>query len=111
MAENPIARIKELEAEKTRLVSAARKEAIDRAQAAVDDLNALGFPYQLVEGGSEPRKKAGGRGGARQTKDAPCPVCKFRTSPPHDARKHRGQGKRKRVFTSAELKEMGLEKA
>lgn len=39
-----------------------------------------------------------------------CPLCKFVTSPVHDARKHRGQGAKKHPFTTEELKELGLTK-
>jgi hypothetical protein len=108
MADSPIARIKQLDQERSQLLSSAKKEALDRAKAAIDDLNGLGFSYQLSEGSAP---KRGTRKGTRQVSDAPCPVCKFKTSPPHDARKHRAQGKRKKPFTAAQLNEMGLEKA
>lgn len=39
-----------------------------------------------------------------------CPICTFVTAPVHDARKHRGQGKKKHAFTTEELKELGLTK-
>lgn len=76
---------------------------------AIAALNALRFNYALTEG-APLRRRLVTRGGARQVRDAPCPVCKFKTQPPHDARKHRGQGKRKRAFTSSQLNEMGLAK-
>ena len=110
MAENPIARIKELDKERSQLLTTAKKEALDRANEAIADLNVLGFKYQLTEERSRARGGSG-RKGTRQVKDAACLVCKFKTSPPHDARKHRGQGKRKRAFTAEELKELGLQKA
>lgn len=40
-----------------------------------------------------------------------CPICAFVTTPPHDARNHRGQGKKKKAFTAEELKEFGMVKA
>ena len=108
MADNPIQRLKQLEQERIQLLEVAKREALDRAKAAVSDLNSLGFDFRLLENGrSAPR----GRGGPRRVKDAPCPVCQFKTSPPHDARKHRGQGRRKKPFTAAELVEVGLKKA
>lgn len=108
MAENPVARIKELDKERSQLLTTAKKEALDRANEAIADLNALGFSYTLSGEGAAPRR---GRKGMRQVKDAACPVCKFKTAPPHDARKHRGQGKRKKAFTVSELQELGLKKA
>jgi hypothetical protein len=106
MAENVVQRIKQLDQERSQLVGTVKKEALARAHQAMSDLNALGFNYQLVEKGRGAAPKM-----MRQPKDAPCPVCRFKTSPPHDARKHRGQGKRKRPFTAAQLKEFDLERA
>src|ERR1700693_2227181 len=94
-------RIKELDEERASLLDSAKKDALTKAKSAIADLNALGFAYQLAEGG---RPKVG-RKGTRTIKDSPCPVCKFKTSPPHDARRHRGQ-KTKKPFTVGELKEM-----
>jgi hypothetical protein len=111
MAENAIARIKELNQERAGLISSGKKEALDRAKVALDDLKALGFTYRLVEGTNAITPAVRNRKRVRQVMDTPCPVCKFKTNPLHDARKHRGQGKRKRAFTPAELKEFGLQKA
>jgi len=69
-------------------------------------LNSLGFSYQLVDGKKGVSRKATG-----QIKDGPCPVCKFKTAPPHDARKHRSQGKKKKPFTPQQLAELGLGRA
>ena len=41
--------------------------------------------------------------------DEPCPICHFRTDPPHNGRNHRGQAKKK-PFTPEELEEKGLTK-
>jgi hypothetical protein len=106
MPENAVHRIKQLDQERSTLITTAKKEALTKAQAAVSDLNAMGFSYHLVEERLRTTRKS-----TRQLKDAPCPVCKFKTTPRHDARKHRGQGKRKRPFTSAELKGFGLLRA
>jgi hypothetical protein len=107
MPDNPIARIKELDKERSQLITTAKNEALVRANAAISDLNALGFNFTLTE---EKARAVSGRKGTRQVKAAPCSVCKFETTPPHDARKHRAQGKRKRAFTTAELKELELKK-
>jgi hypothetical protein len=108
MIDSPIQRIKELDKEREQLLSTAKKEALARANEAISDLAALGFDYRLSEEGQPVRR--GARKGTRRVNDAPCPVCKFKTDPPHDARRHRGQGKRKKTFTPAELKELGLQK-
>ena len=105
MTENAVQRIKQLDQERSQLVAAAKKEALAKAQGAISDLTALGFTYELVDKGDGAVRKA-----LRHRKDATCPVCKFKTSPLHDARRHRGQGKRKRPFTSGELREFGLAK-
>ena len=50
------------------------------------------------------------RGRETAPADGPCTVCGFRTLPPHDARTHRYQGKKKAAFTNADLHEKGLTK-
>jgi hypothetical protein len=110
MAEkDPIARIKELDAERARLLDEAKKEALARAQQAVADLNALGFAYNLTQI-SAGRKAVGKRATGRIPVDNPCRICGFRTNPPHDARKHRFSKARKRPFTAKELTDLGLRK-
>jgi hypothetical protein len=106
MAEkDPIARIKELDAERTKLIDGAKKEALARAQQAVSDLNALGFSYSLTQGEAQ-RKKGVGRIQAAK----PCGICGFQTSPPHDARKHRFSKAKKWPFNAKELADLGLKK-
>jgi hypothetical protein len=82
---------------------------LEKVQAAITELNDLGFNYRLVEGG---RQRSGeSRKGTRQIDPSkPCSVCGFQTIPPHDARRHRGQTNKK-PFTSKELEEQGLTKA
>ncbi len=105
------ARIKEIDAMRVKLLTAAKNEAFARAEQAVADLNALGFSYTLADGGPKARRKTSRRKRERTIKDAPCPVCKFKTKPPHDARRHRfSQGKKKNPFTPAELQKLGLKK-
>jgi hypothetical protein len=110
MPDSPLQRIKELDKEREQLLSNAKKEALAKAKEAIAELDALGFAYSLTEETQHPGQRLP-RGGMRRLKDAPCPVCKFKTNPPHDARKHRGQGKRKRVFTAADRTKLGLAKA
>jgi hypothetical protein len=47
--QDPVARIKELDAEKSKLIESAKSEALERAKQAVSDLTALGFSYQLTQ--------------------------------------------------------------
>ena len=103
MAKKPTSVLKELEEldkKRQELLEEAKGEALARAKEAVHDLKELGFEYTLVE------YKSSTKG---LVSDAPCPICKFKTKPPHDARKHRGQDDKK-PFTAAELKELGLAK-
>jgi hypothetical protein len=104
-----IARIKELDAERTKLIEDAKKEALGRAQQAVSDLNALGFSYSLTQV-SAGRKPAGRKGLGGIGTEKPCPICGFRTSPPHDARRHRFSKAKKRAFTASELASLGMKK-
>jgi len=109
MAEkSAIQRIKELDEERVRIFEQAKEEALEKAKAAVAELNALGLDYALVVSGSKrahaPKATAPSKGAV---KAAPCSICGFQTSPPHDARTHRGQSKKK-PFTTAELEEKGL---
>jgi len=108
MVDNAIERIKQLDQERAQIISSGKKEALDKVKAAIADLSALGFQYQLVEGSDGGKRRA--PKGTGLVKDAPCPVCKFKTNPLHDARKHKKQGKRKKPFTPIELKELQLEK-
>lgn len=113
---SPLERIRQLEAEKARIMQDARREALEKAQSVIDELNSLGFNYRLVEGGAEGRRRASGvegsRKGTRQVNpERPCPICGFRTDPPHDARAHRSQGDSKRAFTADELSARGLSRA
>jgi hypothetical protein len=112
MAEkSAIQRIKELDEERAKIFDQAKEEALEKAKAAVEELNALGLDYTLLNGERKaaraPKKVAASKQGT--IKDAPCSVCEFETSPPHDARAHRGQTKKK-PFTAAELTEKGLTK-
>jgi hypothetical protein len=106
---DPVARIKELDAERAKLIDAAKTEALARAQDAISDLNALGFAYSLAQA-SVAKKAVGRKAVGRIPSDNPCRICGFRTKPPHDARKHRFSKAKKRPFNAKELTDLGLRK-
>ena len=108
MAEkSAIQRIKDLDAERASIFDHAKEEALEKAKAAVAELNDLGFNYTLTNGGKQAQARSGK--GKRTIKAAACPICEFQTAPPHDGRTHRNQ-KKKIPFSAAELKEKGLVK-
>jgi DNA repair exonuclease SbcCD ATPase subunit len=104
-------KLQALDAQRAQLLEDAKKEALDKAEKAIAELNELGFNYRLVEGASTARapRKAGAEATKRQTRDAPCPVCGFKTTPHHDGRAYRSQ-KTKKAFTDADLAKLGLTK-
>jgi hypothetical protein len=105
-----IQRIKELDAERASIFEQAKAEALEKAKAAVAELNALGLNYTLSSGAGQQGKTAPkAPKEKRAIKAAACPICEFQTSPPHDGRSHRNQ-KKKGPFSAAELKEKGLVK-
>ena len=107
---NILDQLKKLDEQRAKLIEDAKAEALAKANAAVEELNALGFSYRLSEGSTTERKTA------KQTRqrdpNKPCAICGFLTSPPHDARQkaHRDQGDTKKPLTAAQLKEAGLTK-
>ena len=60
-------RIKELDAEKARLMDEAKTNALATAEGAIAELNALGFSYRLVEAGKAPRASTPAPTGKRRT--------------------------------------------
>jgi hypothetical protein len=56
-----IQRIKELDQERATLFEQAKEEALRRANQAVEDLNALGLNYRLVEGAAPAGSKSAGK--------------------------------------------------
>src|SRR3954447_16573872 len=104
-------RLKALDEERNQLLQGAKSEAMDRANEAISELNALGFSYRLTQrdgGGRQGSSGSTGRKGTRQVNaERACPICGFRTEPPHDARRHRGQAE-KRPFTDEELEANGM---
>jgi hypothetical protein len=110
MAEkDPIAHLKELDAERTKLIDEAKKDALARAKQAITDLNALGFRYSLTQV-SVGKKPTGRKGLGGIPTEKPCRICGFLTSPPHDARKHRFSKAKKRPFNAKELTDLGMRK-
>jgi len=109
---DPIQRIKEIDKERASLLDTAKRAALDAANSAITALNSLGFSYRLIERATTPARRTSrkARRGTGKIKNAPCPICQFKTKPPHDARRHRGQ-KKKRPFTAQELTAMGYAKA
>lgn len=120
--ETVLEQLKALDAQRAELLEGAKREALDKAERAVADLNSLGFAYRLIEGketpvrlprkvGStdHPRSSRGQVTSKRQISDEPCKICHFKTDPSHDARAHRGQ-KEKQPFTVEELMEKHLSK-
>jgi hypothetical protein len=105
-------KLKALDAQRAQLLEGAKKEALDKAEMAVAELNELGFYYTLTESASTtlpvraPRKVVS-QALKREARDAPCPVCHFKTTPHHNGRKHRSQ-KTKLPFTVEELMEKHL---
>jgi len=110
MARNILTQLQELDQQRSKLLDGAKTEAMEKAQAAVAELNELGFNYQLVERGQRRPGSVESRKGTRTLKDAPCPICGFKTTPPHDRRAHRTQ-EPKRSFTNNELQSRGYRKA
>lgn len=102
MVDSVVERIRELDKERASLLGSAKKEILSIIEDAVAELNALGFSYAVIEGAT----KSDSSGNQRRNRN--CPVCGIRTEPPHDARAHRGQGKKKKPFTQAELKQHGF---
>jgi hypothetical protein len=122
------AKLASLQARKAELQEAARAEQYARLFAVLDDIKGigeqvwdignraiahLGLPV-LRQDKKGPKPQTPKVEGAKRTRtknpDRDCPICEFKTVPPHDARRHRGQ-KEKRPFTAEELEAMGMEKA
>jgi hypothetical protein len=112
MAEKQTAlqQIKKLDEERGKILEGAKKEALARAEEAINELTALGFDYELVEPARAIARKtrtARKAWGPDHHPKGMCPICGWATSPPHDKRSHRSQTKKK-PFTDAELAEKGM---
>lgn len=112
MQKAAIEEIKQLKAQIESLTEQAKAEAIAAAREAVEVFRELGLDDDTIlkdlgfRARSAP-KAPKTRDGETGPKDEPCPICIFRTDPPHNGRSHRGQSKR-RPFTLEELDEKGL---
>jgi hypothetical protein len=104
-------KLKALEDQKSALLKEAKASALGQAEAAIRELNELGFLYRLSEGAGKAKAERQGKADApkRQSKNQPCPICHYLTVPPHDGRSHRSQA-HKKPFTSEELGTKGLKK-
>lgn len=88
-------------AEAETLKQSAIKELLAEIKDAEKKLTDLGY--------SQTTTKPAGKGKQVRTVDpnAPCPICKFVTVPPHNGRQHRTI---KKAFNTAQLAELGLKK-
>jgi hypothetical protein len=109
MQKSVIEEVKELKARVESLTAQAKAEALDEANGAIGFLRELGIDDDAIlkELGFRGRAKTQESGKGRPPKDEPCPICNFRTDPPHDGRSHRGQAKKKPLSAEElEQKEM-----
>ena len=105
--------LKSLDEQRTKLLEGAKKEALEAAQKAIADLNALGFDFRLVEGpaqqeghlGSVPRVK-------HQNVKRGIPLVQSASLGPNRTMtaEHIVRRRPKRAFTEEELKDKGLTK-
>jgi DNA repair exonuclease SbcCD ATPase subunit len=111
MQKSVIEEFKELKARLESMAEQAKAEALAKASEAIDVLRELGIDNDAIlkELGLKGRAKDQESRVAKPPKDEPCPVCNFKTDPPHNGRSHRGQAK-KRPFTAQELEEKRLTK-
>jgi hypothetical protein len=113
MQKSVIDEIKELKATLQSKTEQAKTEALETAREAIDSLRELGIDNDTIlkdlgfrARTKTPKEKTKSN---EKTGDEPCPICHFRTDPPHDGRTHRGQAK-KRPLTAEELEGKGLTK-
>ena len=115
MQKSVIDEIKELRAMLQSKTEQAKTEAFGTAREAMDFLRELGIDNDTIlkDLGFRARTKTPKEKTKSNEKsvsgDEPCPICNFRTDPPHDGRSHRGQSKKK-PFTPEELEEKELTK-
>jgi DNA repair exonuclease SbcCD ATPase subunit len=113
MQKSVIDEIRELKAQVESKTEQAKAEALESGREAINFLRELGIDNDTIlkELGFRARTKSPREKAAERTSsnDEPCPICGFRTDPPHDGRSHRGQSK-KRPFTTEDLAEKGLTK-
>jgi hypothetical protein len=78
-----IQRVKDPDAERASIFDQAKAEALEKAKAAVAELNALGLNYTLSTGAGRQGTRGAGKG---IIKAAGCSICEFQSAPPHDGR-------------------------
>jgi hypothetical protein len=102
--------LKALDEKRQELMAGATKDLLARGHAVVEELKALGHHFSFGESKSLSTKKTKSTTATKRVmKGEPCKICGFKTTPPHDARLHRGQ-KTKKPLTAHELAEKGLAK-
>jgi hypothetical protein len=107
--------IKELKAVIQSKTAQAKAETLEEAREAINFLRELGIDNDTIlkDLGFRARTKYPKEKAKSNEKtvagDDPCPICNFRTEPPHNGRNHRGQVE-KRPFTPEELEEKELTK-
>jgi hypothetical protein len=111
MQKSAIEEIKELKAQLESKTEQAKAEALDRASEAIGFLREIGLDNDAIlkELGFRGRAKTKESREGAAPKDEACPICHFRTDPPHDGRSHRGQTKN-RPLKAEELEKKGLTK-
>jgi hypothetical protein len=97
-----VQRLAKLDAERAEILASAKADALQKANEAVEELNALGFHYHLYDEDEKPNATTKG-----MPADAPCVICGFKTEKPHDKRAHK---KHPGAFTDEELKQRGYVK-
>jgi DNA repair exonuclease SbcCD ATPase subunit len=112
MQKSVIDEIRQLKAQVQSKTEQAKAEALESGREAINFLRELGIDNDTIlkELGFRARTKSPKEKAERtSSEDQPCPICGFRTDPPHDGRSHRGQSKKK-PLTTEELEEKGLTK-
>jgi hypothetical protein len=111
MQKSVIEEFQELKARIESLTAHVKSEALDKANEAIGVLRELGIGSDAIlkalDFGGRAKTEESGKG--RPPKDEPCPICNFRTDPPHDGRSHRGQTKKK-PLTAEELEQKEMTK-
>jgi hypothetical protein len=111
MQKSVIEEFQELKARVESLTAQVKSEALHKANEAIGVLRELGIGNDAILRALdfEGRAKTQASGKGRPPKNEPCPICNFRTDPPHDGRSHRGQTKKK-PLSAEELEQKEMSK-
>jgi hypothetical protein len=111
MQKSAIEEINELKARIEGIAEQAKAEALAKANEAIGVLRELGIDNDVIlkELGFKGKAKNQESRVGRPPKDGQCPVCNFKTDPPHNGRSHRSQITKK-PFTADELEQKGMTK-